>query len=178
MFITAMVLVPIVQPDGLHSVYTRTPVLFHKGELVLLSGDAEMLLRRPGINRRVFREGIIIGDLNRSFSSLIDSSSEVGPGRPFPGRLPSILTLRRGGRDGIQGRRRNWFLICFTAGREMKRGLWHWHVCSQHQEHITIIRVVTLVSPLSNMVAAAAAAEYAGANGKVTTQGLFAGSGE
>lgn len=115
-----MVLVPVVQPDGLHSVYTRTLVLFHKGELVLLSGDAEMLLRRPGINRRVFREGIIIGDLNRSFSSLIDSSSEVGPGRPFPGRLPSILTLRRGGRDGIQRRRRNWFLICFTAGREMK----------------------------------------------------------
>lgn len=169
-----MVLVPIVQPDGLHSVYTRTLVLFHKGELVLLSGDAEMLLRRPGINQRVFREGIIIGDPNRSFSSLIDSSSEVGPGRPFPGQLPLILTLRRGGRDGIQRRRRSCFLICFTAGREMKRGLRHWRVCSQHQEHIMIIRVITLASPLGNMVAA----EYAAANGKVTTQGLFAGCGE
>lgn len=72
--------------------YTRTFMLFHKWELVLRSA-AEMLLGRTSINQRVFKEGIIIGDLKRSFSPLIDSSVEVVPGRQFPARLLSTVDI-------------------------------------------------------------------------------------
>lgn len=78
---------------GLHDMYTRTFMLFHKWELVLLSSAAEMLLGRTSINQRVFKEGIIIGDLKRSFSPLIDSSVEVVPGRQFPARLLSTVDI-------------------------------------------------------------------------------------
>ncbi len=73
--------------------HTHTFTLFHKCELVLLSSAAEMLLGRTSINQRVFSEGVIIGDLKRSSSSLIDCSLEVGPGRQFPGRLLSIVDI-------------------------------------------------------------------------------------
>lgn len=78
---------------GLHDMYTRTFMLFHKWELVLLSSAAEMLLGRTSINQRVFKEGIIIGDLKRSFSPLIDSSVEVVPSQQFPAWLLSTVDI-------------------------------------------------------------------------------------
>ena len=65
--------------EGLCDMYTHLFTLSYECELVLLSSTATMLLGRTSINQRVFSERIIIGDLKRSSSPLIDSSLEVAP---------------------------------------------------------------------------------------------------
>lgn len=71
---------------------THSP--FYECELVLLSSTAKMLLRQTSINQRVFSERIIIGDLKRSSSSLIDSSLEVAPSRHIPSWLLLIVDIK------------------------------------------------------------------------------------
>lgn len=73
--------------------YTHTVMLFYKCELVQVSSTAEKLLGWTNINQRLFKEGIIIGDLKRSFSPLIESILEVGPGRQFAAWLLSMVDV-------------------------------------------------------------------------------------
>lgn len=87
-FLYAAMLVPTINQRAVRHAHkhthTHTLMLLHKCELVLLSSTAEMLLGRPSTNQRVFSEGVIIGDLKRSSSPLIDSSLEVRPLDSFP----------------------------------------------------------------------------------------------
>lgn len=95
--------------------------------------------------------------MNRSFSSLIDSGSEVGPKRPFPRPAPVDISEVPEAAASL--------LFHLAEERGMRtRSL---------RKRMAIIRVVTSVCWLGDV--GTAAAEHRGADGKVTTQEQFVG---